>query len=105
MYSIALVVVIILIVYFWFFRKQGKLDFWKAAQKYADEAYDLFGSEDCWVIFSEKPEDGYHKNLPEGEWDGPFFHRVPKSGKLITVFGKVPDYYESQKRFTERFKK
>ena len=105
MYWVALVLVFILIVYFWFFKKQGNLDFWKTAQKYADHAYDLFGSEDCWVIFSEKPEDGYHKNLPEGEWDGPFYLRVPTLGKLITVFGKVPDYYESQKRFMGKFNK
>ncbi|MGC1135808.1 MAG: hypothetical protein WA941_23490 [Nitrososphaeraceae archaeon] len=105
MYWLGLIIVFIVVFYFWFLKKQGNLDFWKTAKKNADEAYELFGSEDCWVIFSEKPEDGYHKNLPEGEWDGPFLHQVPKSRKLITVFGKVPDYYESQKRFMEKFNK
>jgi len=34
------------------------------------------------------------------EWDGPFKLSVPMfGGKMITVYGKVPEYVQSQQKF------
>ena len=103
---IVIIIVALVVLYVLFIRRKGRLDFWKLAAKYPDLAYEFFQKEDCWFVFEEKPEDGYSNNLPPGEWDGPFFHRVPKlRGKLVSVFGKVPDYENAQQAFIDGIEK
>ncbi len=93
-------IAILLLVYFLFLKKGGRLDFWKVVAKYPDYAYDFFQMGDCWLIFKEKPATGYKSAFPAGDWDGPFFLRVPKlGGRMITVFGSVPDYEKAQEQF------
>jgi len=86
-----------LIYYIFILKKQGNLDFWKLAHKHQDEAYKFFKNDENWVILEED------QIKPEGNnWDGPFRHRVPMLGdKLITVYGKNPEYISSQKIFID----
>jgi len=89
------IVILGVLIYFIFLKKQGNLDFWKLANEHRDEAYELFKNDDCWIII----EDNQQK--PTGDvWDGPFMHKVPMLGnKMITVYGKSPDYLNSQNKF------
>jgi len=41
--------------------------------------------------------------LPPGEWSGLFFHYVPGQDRPLVVFGREPEFNESQKRFMARF--
>jgi len=91
-------IVLVILYYFFVLKKQGNIDFWKKAGKSPDLAYQLFKEEDCWLVFEDKPLS--RNNFPPGEWDGPFRLSVPMlGGKTITVYGKVPDYVQSQQRF------
>lgn len=86
-------------------KKHGNLDFWKLAAKYPDSAYQLFKEEDCWLIFEDKSLARNRDNFSDGEWDGPFPFKlsVPMlGGKVITIYGKVPEYVQSQQRFLNR---
>ena len=97
-----LIVIVLLAILFYFFvmKKHGNLDFWKIAAKNPDSAYQLFKDEDCWLIFEDK---SLALNFPPGEWDGPFKLSVPMlGGKIITVYGKVPEYFQSQQRFMRK---
>ena len=94
------IVVLAILYYFFVMKKHGNLDFWKLAVKYPDSAYYLFKEEDCWLIFEDKSLAHNHNNFPPGEWDGPFKLSVPiLGGKMITVYGKVPEYVQSQQKF------
>lgn len=94
------IVVLAVLYYFFVMKKHGNLDFWKLAAKYPDSAYQLFKGEDCWLIFEDKSLARNRNNFPPGEWDGPFKLSVPTLGsKVITVYGKVPDYVQSQQKF------
>lgn len=87
------IVVLAVLYYFFVMKKHGNLDFWKIAAKYPDSAYHLFKAEDCWLIFEDKSLARNRNNFPPGEWDGPFKLSVPMlGGKMITVYGKVPEY-------------
>lgn len=103
MYWILLVIVIGALAYYLFLKKQGNLDFWKLVAKFPDDAYDFFEGEECWVTFIEQSEGGYQNALPPGDWDGPFRAAVPKISRVINVFGRVPDYHDSQKIFMRKF--
>jgi len=96
---VIIIVILGILIYFIFLKKQGNLDFWKLANEHRDEAYELFKNDDCWVII----EDNQQK--PTGDdWDGPY--KAPMLGnKRITVYGKYPDYLNSQKEFMARFKR
>jgi hypothetical protein len=94
------IVVLAILFYFFVIKKHGNLDFWKIAAKYPDAVYQLFKDEDCWLIFEDKSLARNHDDFPPGEWDGPFKLSVPMLGsKVITVYGKVPEYVQSQQRF------
>ena len=89
-----------MVVYYFVILKHGRLDFWKIARKYPDDVFDMFQEQDCWRVFLEKPEGGYKSELPHGDWDGPFKLAVPKlGGRVITVYGKAPDYEKVQQEF------
>lgn len=101
---VVIAIVLLLATYFIIFR-QGRFDFWKVAGKHADDAFEMFQQQDCWHVFVEKPMGGYRGELPDGEWDGPFKLAIPKLGnRLITVFGKVPDYEDAQQQFIDKLK-
>jgi len=89
---------LVLLYYFLVLKKRGNFDFWKKAGKFPDLAYQLFKEEDCWLVFEDNPP--ARKDLPPGEWDGPFHLSIPiLGGKVITVFGRAPEYLQSQQRF------
>jgi len=102
-----LIVVAILVFLYWFFiLRPGRLDFWKIASKYPDEAYNLFISEDCWKVFDENLPDDHQFIVPKEDWAGPFRHRVPKLGnRMIYVFGKYPNFEKSQNEFMTKYDK
>lgn len=98
-------VVALVVIYYFVILKPGRLDFWKLASKYPDHAFDLFQQQDCWHVFLEKPESGYKSEILSGEWDGPFMLAIPKLGdKVITVYGKIPEYQKSQQEFIDSMK-
>lgn len=95
--EIVLIVLVIAFVVWWVVFREGNLNFWKTAAKYADEAYLVFQQEDCWFI-DKIPED-----LPQGKVDGPFQHFVPSLGRSVKIYGLSGAYEDSQDRFLERF--
>ena len=96
-----LIALVILIFLYWFFiLRPGRLNFWKIASKYPDEAYDLFVSEDCWKVFEESLPDDHQSIVPKEDWTGPFRLWIPKVGnRMIYVFGKYPNFEKSQNEF------
>ncbi len=51
-----IIAVIVLVSLYYYFKKAGDLDFWKLAAKFPDEALDMYEKEDCWIVFTEKPD-------------------------------------------------
>lgn len=99
------IVIFAVLFYFIIMKKHGNLDFWKIATSVPDLAYLYFKENECWFVFEDKPSSGFRNNLPQGEWDGPFKLVVPMlGGKTITIFGKVPDYIQSEHEFMEDYK-
>lgn len=97
------IVVLAVLFYFFVMKKHSNLDFWKIVARYPDSAYQLFKNEDCWLIIEDQSLARNHNNFPPGEWDGPFRLSVPLlGGKVIMVYGKVPEYVQSQQRFMTR---
>lgn len=95
----------LIVAWYLFTRKHGGLDFWKVVSKYPYAAYAMFQEQDCWRVFTEKPEGGYQASLPPGEWVGPFKLLLPMSGSTpVIIFGRVPDYEASQKDFVAMMK-
>ena len=100
-----LLAVVLVVVFCFIILKQGRRDFWKIASRHPDRMFEMFQEQSCWQVFLEKPEGGYKNKLPFGEWDGPFKLVVPKlGGKMITVYGKVPEYQEAQQEFMDSIK-
>ncbi len=99
-----LIVLAILVFMYWLIiLRPGRLNFWKIASKYPNEAYDLFVSEECWKVFEENVPDNHQSIVPN--WTGPFRLTVPKLGnKMIHVFGKYPDFQKSQNDFMTKVK-
>lgn len=97
------IIVLVVLYYFFVMKKLGNSDFWKQAAKSSDSAYQLFKEENCWLVFEDKPLARNSSNFPSGEWDGPFKLSVPMlGGKVITVYGKFPEYVQSQRRFMKK---
>lgn len=93
---------ILAITYYFVILKPGRPDFWKVAGKHPDEAFGMFQKQDCWHVFFEKPEGGYKRTLPPGEWDGPFLLAIPElGGRVVKVYGRVPEYEKAQQDFME----
>ena len=104
--KILIAVAILAFLYWFFILRRGRLDFWKIASKYPDEAYDLFISEDCWKVFEENLPDDHQSIVPKEDWTGPFRLRIPKLGnRMIHVFGKYPNFEKSQNEFMTKFNK
>jgi hypothetical protein len=104
--KILIAVAILVFLYWIIILRPGRLDFWKLAGKYPDEAYDLFMSEDCWKVFEENPPDDHQSIVPKEDWTGPFRLMIPKLGnKTIHVLGRYPICEESQNEFMTRHSK
>jgi len=103
LYWVIIAIIILVLFYYFFLKKSGDLDFWKLAAKFPDEALDMYEKEDCWIVFTEEPDGGYKNAFPEGDWDGPLTHITYNPRRMYTVFGKIPDYHESQKRFMKQY--
>jgi hypothetical protein len=101
-----LTVVVVLIFLYWLVvLRPGRLDFWRIASKYPDEAYDFFVSEQCWKVFQEVLPDGYRSLVPKEDWTGPFRLWIPKlRNKMIYIFGKYPDFERAQKEFIAKMR-
>lgn len=93
----------ILIVGFLYYRfvlvKGGNLKFWKVVNSHPEEAYSFFKRNDCFVVFDSDPSGGYRANLPAGEWDGPFKLPVPSKDRVVTIYGRTPEYHDAQEDF------
>jgi hypothetical protein len=103
MYWMIFALIIAILLFYIFLKRRGNFDFWKLIAKFPDEAYDFFINEGSWIVFVEKPGTNFQDALPEGEWDGPFRLVVPSINRIVYIFGRVPDYHESQKEFKKRF--
>ena len=79
--------------------KSGNLKFWKVANVHPEEAYAFFKRNDCFVVFDSEPPSGYRANLPSGDWDGPFKLPVPSQNRVVTIYGRSPDYQTAQDNF------
>lgn len=100
-----LVILGFIVAWYLFMRKHGNLNFWKLASKYPYAAHEMFQNQDCWHVFTEKPEGGYRASLPPGEWAGPFKLFLPMNGnRPVTIFGRVPEYEEAQKNFVSKMR-
>ena len=98
--KILAIIVILAFLYWFFILRPGRLDFWKIAGKYPDEAFDFFRSKECWKVFEGNLPDDYRSIVPKDDWTGPFRLWIPKIGnKVIYVFGKYPDFEQAQKDF------
>ena len=83
--------------------RPGRLDFWKVAARYPDAAYEHFLSASCWKVFKDDLPENYRSVVPKQDWVGPFKLYVPAlGGKQIVVFGKHPEYEQSQNIFLEK---
>jgi hypothetical protein len=99
------VVVIVIILYYIHLLHRGRFGFWKYTAKYPNAAYDFFLEKSCWHVFVEKPKGDCRRALPPGKWDGPFRLSIPKlGGKVVIVYGKVPDYRTAQQEFIKRLR-
>jgi len=100
-----LILIIVAVALYWFFiLRPGKLDFWKIAAKYPDDAYDHFISNTCWKVFENGLSENQRKIVPKDEWTGPFRLLVPKLGnKMVYIFGRYPELERSQKDFLNKF--
>ena len=102
-----IIIVIAVIAGFLYYRfilvKHGNLKFWKFVNAHPEEAYSFFMDNDAFVIFDNKPIDGYKANLPSGDWDGPFKIYVPSKYKVVTIYGRHPEFQIAQKDFMRSF--
>jgi len=79
----------------------GSPNFWKLTRKHPERALQFFeNNTDVWMVFYEKPAEGYSAHAPKSEWDGPFRISVPSvSNQLLVVYGRTDKYEASQKEF------
>jgi hypothetical protein len=99
----AIAIAVLVFLYWFFILRPGRLDFWKIANKYPDEAYDFIQSEDCWMIFEDNLPNDYQSTVPKENWTGPFRLLIPKLGnRFIYIFGKYPDFKNSQNDFINK---
>ena len=83
----------------WVLSRQGKLKFWQIAKKHPDAAYALFSTEDCWYVGELPP------NVNRSDVMGPFRLYVPSLNQTIKVYGRFPDFEESQELFIREVQK
>jgi len=98
--KILIATVVLLILYWLLFLRPRRVDFWETVRRHPDEAYDFFIKRQCWKVFVGSLPVGYDKIVPKEYWAGPNQIRVPKlGGRIIYVFGKLPECEQSQMEF------
>ena len=101
--KILLLIAVLIFLYWLFILRPGRVDFWKIASKYPDDAYDFFKSKECWKVFEGDLPVDYRSIVPKEDWTGPFRLSIPKIGnRMIHVFGKYPDFEQSQNEFVAK---
>jgi hypothetical protein len=89
---------------YYYFSKNSSLSFWKVAHAYPEEAYVFLKQNPCFIIFEDEPTGGYKTNLPKGEWEGPFKLPVPSQNRVVTIYGRSPEYQTAQDKFVRSLK-
>lgn len=82
-----------------FLRRQGNLKFWRLAARHPDLALILFKTDKCWSLH-ETPID-----IAPPDLAGPFTLFIPSLGRQVKVWGRRPDYLDSQARFIDGLKR
>jgi hypothetical protein len=104
-YKVVISFVLVVVFLYWFVVVRPEAYFWKVATEHPDLAYTFFRSKDCWKIFEGRLPVNYRSIVPKDNWEGPFQISVPKLGhKSIHVFGRYPDFKQSQNEFLSRIK-
>jgi len=103
LYWYVVVGILSLCIYFHF---TGKPVFWKLTRKYPYAALRFFESEpENWLVFYEKPPDGYRSVAPAEQWCGPFIIYVPSlPNPTVVIFGRDQGLEASQERFVAMVK-
>ena len=75
--------------------------FWKFARKKPEEFLNLFRArESIWKVFdselSKKIFDTLEKSKNNNEWIGPFMLKIPKTKKIVYIYGKDGLYQKEQ---------
>lgn len=83
--------------------KSGNLKFWKVANGNPEEAYVFFKRNPCFVVFESEPAGGCRASLPSGEWVGPFKLAVPSQNRVVTIFGRFPEFEAAQETFLREY--
>ena len=104
MKEIAVLIIAAVVSYWFFVLRPGRLNFWRLVAKHPDAAYDHFKADTCWKVFEDDLPKNYRTIVPKPAWRGPFRIVVPKLGsRTIRVFGKYPDFTQSQDDFFAKF--
>lgn len=93
------VVVVCAFVWWRFLRRRGNLEFWRLAARHPDLVFVFFKAEKCWFL------DEVPAGLASSDLTGPFRFFIPSLGRHVKVWGRHPDYVESQARFIEGLKR
>ena len=100
-----LIVLCAVFLYWLFILRPGRLDFWRIAAKYPDDAYEHFLNHEDWKVFKSELPDNYRELVPKSDWTGPFRLWIPKlNNQVIYVFGRYPDFEKSQNKFVKSLK-
>jgi hypothetical protein len=91
-----IILVLGVVIYLYIRSRRPSARFWRTAAKYPEAAYQWFSIEDCWHVVSEA---GTGSDRPSADWTGPFRLYVPSLGRTIRVYGRYPDFEQSQTRF------
>lgn len=102
---IVIIIIAVAAFLYWLIVLRPRTHFWKVATKHPDLAYTFFLSKDCWKLFEGRLPENYRSIVPKEDWAGPFQLSIPKLGhKNIHVFGKYPDFKQSQNEFLRKMK-
>jgi hypothetical protein len=81
-----------------FYRKLGKLSFWKLAGKLPEQALEHASSDPAWVIVvGSEP-------VPDEGFVGPFLLSVPSLGRTVKLYAHRDQIESSQQRFIDRYR-
>ena len=80
--------------------------FWKLAAKHPEAALRFFeNDQENWIVFYERPPEGYRSVAPRATWTGPFTLWPPSLRNPVVVFGRYPHLEASQARFIAMMQK
>jgi hypothetical protein len=96
-----IVLVLAVAIYLYIRSRRPSARFWRAAATYPEVAFQWFTTEECWHVAIEEGED---TGRPSAEWTGPFRLYVPSLDRTVRIYGRYPDFEQSQSRFLARAK-